>query len=368
MQEIPFMNLTRQKELIVGEVRTAFEKVMDITAFSGGPFVTSFEKNFAAWTGASYCAAVSNGTTALHAAMIALDIRPGDEIIIPANTFIATVWGPMYVGAVPVFVDCDPDTWEIDVTKVEAAITPRTKAVLAVHLYGQPFDVDPLLQICEKHNIYLVEDASQAHGALYKGRMVGTLGDMATFSFYPGKNLGTYGEGGGITTSNKEWYDRIQLVKNHASQEKYHHIELGYNYRMGGLEGAVLDIKLKYIDTWNGRRRDIAGRYLSEVNNAHIKMQMQPDKANSVFHLFVVTVVDRDHFRDYLQQKGIQTGLHYPVPCHLQPACAHYGYKQGDFPNAEYLAAHCVSLPMFPELTDSEVDRVVAALKDYRPS
>lgn len=365
MREIPFMNLTRQKEQIVEEVRDAFEKVMDITAFSGGPFVATFEKNFAAWTGSPYCAAVSNGTTALHAAMIALEIKPGDEIIIPANTFIATVWGPMYAGAVPVFVDCHPDTWEIDVSKVEAAITPRTKAVLAVHLYGQPFDVDPLLRICKEHKIFLVEDASQAHGARYKGRMVGTLGDMATFSFYPGKNLGTYGEGGGITTFNKAWHDHIQLVKNHASQEKYHHMELGYNYRMGGLEGAVLDIKLKYIDGWNARRRAIAQRYFKEVNNPKIKMQNQPLGIESVFHLFVVTVDNRDAFREYLQQKGIQTGLHYPVPCHLQPACAHYGYQEGDFPNSEYLAAHCVSLPMFPELTDAEINEVIAALAAY---
>jgi dTDP-4-amino-4,6-dideoxygalactose transaminase len=365
MQEIPFMNLTRQKDLIVGEVREAFEKVMDITAFSGGPFVASFEKNFAAWVGAPYCAALSNGTTALHAAMIALDIQPGDEIIIPANTFIATVWAPMYMGAKPVFVDCHPDTWEIDTAKVEAAITPRTRAVLAVHLYGQPFDADPLIDICKKHGILLIEDASQGHGATYKGRNVGTLGDMATFSFYPGKNLGTFGEGGGITTSNKAWYDRIQLVKNHASLEKYHHMELGYNYRMGGLEGAVLDIKLKYIDGWNARRRQIAARYFGEVNNPKIKMQKQPEGIASVFHLFVVTVEDRDGFRDYLQQRGIQSGLHYPVPCHLQPACAQYGYKAGDFPNSEYLAAHCVSLPMFPELREDELDTVIAALAGY---
>jgi len=218
MEPIPFMNLSRQYESIEEEVKSAMDDVMKVTAFSGGPFVQKFEESFADWCDAKYASAVSNGTEALHMAMVALDIKEGDEVILPANTFIATVWGPMYMKATPVFVDCDPDTWEIDVTKVEAAITSKTKAIIGVHLYGQICDMDALIAIGEKHGIPVLEDSAQAHGATYKGRKAGSLGDMACFSFYPGKNLGTFGEGGGVTTNNKTYYDRIQLVKNHASE------------------------------------------------------------------------------------------------------------------------------------------------------
>lgn len=365
MEPIPFMNLSRQYESIKEEVKSAMDDVMKITAFSGGPFVQKFEESFAEWCDAKYASAVSNGTEALHMAMIALDLQEGDEVIIPANTFIATVWGPMYMKATPVFVDCDPDTWEIDVTKVEEKITSNTKAIIGVHLYGQPCDMDALIAIGEKHGIAVIEDAAQGHGATYKGRTVGSLGDMACFSFYPGKNLGTFGEGGGVTTNNRAHYDKIQLVKNHASEEKYFHQELGYNCRMGGLEGAVLSVKLKHIDKWNNRRREIAKAYQTQLTTDKVKMQAQPEWSNSVYHLFVVTVDDREHFMNYLKENGVYSGMHYPVSCHLQKACAHLGHKKGDFPNAEYLAAHCVSLPMFPELRDDELAKTIEVINAY---
>lgn len=365
MDSIPFMNLTRQYESIKDEVFDAMKSVMEVTAFSGGPFVQKFEESFAAWCDANYACGVSNGTEALRMAMIALDIKEGDEVIIPANTFIATVWAPMYMNAIPVFVDCNPDTWEIDVTKIEEKITPKTKAIIGVHLYGQPFDVDAVRAIADKHGIPLVEDAAQGHGATYKGRKVGSMGDLACFSFYPGKNLGTFGEGGGVTTNNEDFYKRIQLVKNHASEEKYFHQELGYNCRLGGLEAAVLSVKMNHIDKWNNRRREIANAYQTQLTNSKIKMQAQPEWAKSVYHLFVVTVDDRQYFMKFLADNGVSSGMHYPVSCHLQKACAYLGYKEGDFPNAEYLAAHCVSLPMFPELTNEELARVIETINKY---
>ncbi len=365
MEPIPFMNLTRQYESIKEEVHTALEDVMKITAFSGGPFVQKFEESFADWCNAKYACGVSNGTEALRMAMIALDIKEGDEVILPANTFIATVWGPMYMKATPVFVDCDPDTWEIDVTKVEEKITDKTKAIIGVHLYGQPCDMDALIEIGNKHGIPVLEDAAQGHGATYKGRTVGSLGDLACFSFYPGKNLGTFGEGGGVTTNNEAFYKKIQLVKNHASENKYYHQELGYNCRLGGMEASVLSVKLNHIDKWNNRRREIAAAYQTQLTNDKVKMQKQPEWANSVYHLFVVTVDNREHFMNYLKENGVYSGMHYPVSCHLQKACEYLGYKEGDFPNAEYLAAHCVSLPMFPELRDDELAKVIEVINAY---
>lgn len=365
MEPIPFMNLTRQYESIKEEVHSALEDVMKVTAFSGGPFVQKFEESFADWCNAKYACGVSNGTEALRMAMIALDIKEGDEVILPANTFIATVWGPMYMKATPVFVDCDPDTWEIDVTKVEEKITDKTKAIIGVHLYGQPCDMDALIEIGNKHGIPVLEDAAQGHGATYKGRTVGSLGDLACFSFYPGKNLGTFGEGGGVTTNNEAFYKKIQLVKNHASENKYYHQELGYNCRLGGMEASVLSVKLNHIDKWNNRRREIAAAYQTQLTNDKVKMQKQPEWANSVYHLFVVTVDNREHFMNYLKENGVYSGMHYPVSCHLQKACEYLGYKEGDFPNAEYLAAHCVSLPMFPELRDDELAKVIEVINAY---
>lgn len=362
---VNFLDLKQQYHSIKDEVLAAVEDVFENTAFTNGPHVKKFEKNFAKYCETDYSCSVNSGTSALHLAMVALNIGPGDEVIMPANTFIATPWGPSYVGATPVFVDCDPNDWEIDVDAARAAITEKTKAIIGVHLYGKPCNVEALRALCDEHNIYFVEDAAQAQGARFKGRRTGGFGEMACFSFYPGKNLGTYGEGGGITTNNKDYYERIQKLKNHASEQKYYHQEIGYNMRMGGVEGAVLDIKLKYLDGWNQRRRDIAARYQSEITNDKVKMQEVTADYESIYHLFVVTVADREGFMNYLKENEIFAGMHYPVPCHLQKAYAHLGYKEGDFPNSEYLAAHCVSLPMYAELTDEEVSHVIEVINKY---
>lgn len=364
-EKIPCLDLKKQHRQIKGEIFTEFEKVLEKTAFSGGPFVTAFEEAFARFCGTRFAVAVNSGTSALHLAMLALGIGKGDEVIIPANTFIATPWAPSYVNATPVFVDCDPDTWEIDVAQIEKKITSKTKAIIGVHLYGQPFDVAAVKAICDKHKIFLVEDAAQAQGTKFKGMRVGGFGAMACFSFYPGKNLGACGEGGAITTNNETYYKHLQSLRNHGSSERYYHDEVGYNYRMGGLEGASLSVKLKHLEGWNIRRQAIAKRYLSEMTNSKIKMQKQPDWAESIFHLFVVTTENKDAFVKHLAANNIVAAFHYPVPCHLQKAYAQLKYTKGDCPNAEYLAEHCISLPMFADLADEEVSKVIAAVNQF---
>ncbi|WP_018479254.1 DegT/DnrJ/EryC1/StrS family aminotransferase [Pontibacter roseus] len=364
-EKIPCLDLKGQHQQIKAEVFEAFEKVYESTAFSGGPFVEEFEKNFSAFCQTKFAVGVNNGTSALHLAMLALGIGAGDEVIVPANTFIATAWGVTYTGATPVFVDCTPDTWEIDAAKIEEQITSRTKAIVGVHLYGQPFDVEALQGICNKYGLYLLEDAAQAQGAKYKDIPVGGFGEMACFSFYPGKNLGACGEAGCITTNNEAYYKHLLSLRNHGASVRYYHDEIGYNMRMGGLEGASLNVKLKYLPDWNNRRREIAKCYQQEITNPYIQMQAQPEWAESVYHLFVVTTENRDGLLSYLNEHNIIPGLHYPVPCHLQKAYAHLGYSEGAFPNAEYLASHCLSLPMYAELTDEEVRYVIEVVNAY---
>lgn len=364
-RKIPCLDLKGQHQQIKHEIFAAFEKVYEKTAFSGGPFVEEFEKSFSTFCDTKYTLGVSNGTTALHLAMLALGIGVGDEVIVPANTFIATAWGVSHAGATPVFVDCKPDTWEIDASKIEEKITSKTKAVIGVHLYGQPFDIDAVEAVCKKHNIRFIEDAAQAQGAVYKGKPVGGFGEMATFSFYPGKNLGACGEAGGITTNSEEYAKHIQSLRNHGSVVRYYHDEVGFNYRMGGLEGASLSVKLKYLPGWNAKRQAIAARYLSEIKNPAVKMQTPTADAQSVYHLFVVTTDDKARFVKHLEDHNIMPAYHYPVPCHLQKAYADLGYKNGDFPNSEYLASHCISLPMYAELSKEDVDRVINAVNKF---
>ena len=365
MESLHCLDLKRQYQSIKTEVLAITEKVFEETSFSGGPYVESFEKNFAEFCESKYSMAANNGTTALHLAMLALNIGPGDEVILPANTFIATAWGVSYVGAKIVFVDCDPNTWEIDATQIESKITNKTKAIAGVHLYGQPFDVNAVSALCKKYNLLLIEDAAQAQGAKYDGKRVGSFGEIACFSFYPGKNLGAYGEAGGLTTNSEALYKQVQILKNHGSSVRYYHDYIGYNYRMDGLQGAILDIKLQKLDGWNQKRRDIAKRYQSEIVNPKIKMQFQPQNCESVYHLFVITTENRDELIKYLAAQQIFAGLHYPVPCHLQKAYTDLGHQLGDFPNSEYLAAHCLSLPMFAEMTDQEIERVINCINTY---
>lgn len=364
-KNIPCLDLRGQHQQIKKEIFEAFEKVYEKTAFSGGPFVEEFEKAFAKFCDTNYALGVNNGTTALHLALLTLGVGVGDEVIVPANTFIATATSVCHAGATPVFVDCTSDTWQIDISKIEEKITPRTKAIIGVHLYGQPFDIEGVATICKKHDLFLIEDAAQAQGATYRNKPVGSFGEMACFSFYPGKNLGACGEAGGIVTNNEAYARKIESLRSHGSIVRYYHDEIGYNYRMGGLEGASLTIKLKYLPDWNGRRQTIAKRYQQGINNPKVKMQAQPDWAGSIYHLFVVTTDEKDAFVKHLAANNITAAFHYPVPCHLQKAFENLDYKQGDCPNAEYLASNCVSLPMYAELSDEDVQRVIDAVNKF---
>lgn len=364
-EKIFFLDLKGQHQQIKSEVFQAFEKVYESTAFSGGTFVEEFEANYASYCKVKHAIGVNNGTSALHLAMLTLGIGPGDEVIVPANTFIATAWAVSYTGAKPVFVDCTVDTWQLDPTKIKEKITTSTKAVVGVHLYGQPFDVDSVAKVCQDHQLFLLEDAAQAQGAQYKNIMVGGFGEMGCFSFYPGKNLGACGEAGGITTNNDAYFTHLLSLRNHGSTIRYYHDEVGYNMRMGGMEAASLDVKLKYLPSWNKRRKEIASRYAKKIKNPKITKQFQPDWADSVYHLYVITTEDRNALNTFLNDNGIFPGLHYPVPCHLQKAYQHLGYQGGDFPNAEFLSEHCLSLPIYAELTDEAVDFIIETLNAY---
>lgn len=363
--KVPFFDLKRQYLKLKPEIDEAIGKVLNDTAFSGGPYSEAFEKDFAAYIGARHAAGVGSGTDALHLAMRALGLGPGDEVILPANTFIATAWSVSYVEAAPVFADCDPDTWNIDPKSVEDKITRKTKAIIGVHLYGQPFDVDEVKRIADRQGIKLVEDCAQAHGARYKGVKAGAFGEMGAFSFYPGKNLGAYGEAGAVTTNSAEHAAAIKALRNHGSKVRYYHDTLGFNMRMDGIQGAVLGVKLRYLDEWNARRKEIASVYRENIKNPKIKLQARPEWAESVYHLFVITTKDRDALKKHLEKNDIWPGIHYPVPCHLQKAYSHLGHKRGDFPNTESLAEGCLSLPMFPEMTDGEAAKVVEVLNKY---
>lgn len=363
--KIPFLDIKRQHEELKAGIIEAISRVIDDAAFSGGPYVEEFEREFAHFCEAGFSAGVGSGTDALHLAVRALGVGPGDEVIVPANTFIATAWGASHAGATPVFVDCHPETWTIDPSRIEERITGRTRAISAVHLYGQPFDVDAVRAIARRHGLFLIEDCAQAVGAKYRGKRVGGLGDAGCFSFYPGKNLGACGEAGGVTTNSAEVDARVRSLRSHGSPVKYYHDEVGYNMRMDGIHGAVLSLKLKYIDRWNEKRRQIALRYLEGIKSTAIRTQSVPDWAGHVYHLFVVVTDERDRLKEHLESSGISPGIHYPVPCHLQKAYAHLGYGKGDFPNAEALSKGCLSLPLFPEMTDEEVEHVIEAVNGF---
>ena len=360
------IDLTRDYKAHEEEYMAAIKACCEDTAFSGGKYADKFDKEFAQYLGVPYVQGVNNGTSALHAALASLGIGEGDEVIVPANTYIASAWGVTYTGATPVFVDCTADTWEIDASKIEEKITDKTKAILGVHLYGQPFDFGAVKAIADKHNLFVVEDCAQAHGAKFEGQMVGTLGDLGCFSFYPGKNLYAFGEGGAVATKNAEYDKYVNVMKNQGCNVRYYHEMIGYNYRLEGLQGAVLSVSLKYLPQWTVRRQEIGKRYMTSINNPKITLQAHPDNTETVFHLFEVEVDGNpEDFVKYMAGKGIECNRHYPVPCHLQEAYKDLGYKVGDCPNAEYLAAHCATLPLFPEMTDDEVELVIEAVNAY---
>ncbi len=366
---VPFVDLQAQYRSIKSEVDAAIQRVLDTSAFVLGREVEAFERAFAEYVGAEFCVGVSNGTAAIQLALTACGVGAGDEVIVPANTFFATAEAVSTANASPVFVDCDADSYNIDASKIEAAITERTRAVIPVHLYGRPADLDAVFEIAERRNLIVLEDAAQAHGARYKGRRVGPLGSAGCFSFYPGKNLGAYGEGGAVVTNDKEVARRLRLLRDHGSEQKYRHEIVGYNFRLEGIQGAVLGVKLKYLDRWNALRREHAARYREllaplEESGALSLPRESPD-AESVHHLFVIQSDARDRLQRFLSAAGVQTGIHYPVPIHLQPAYASLGHKEGDFPSAESQSRRLLSLPMFAELTDAQIAYVSDALGDF---
>ena len=359
---VPFVDLKAQYHSIREEVGAAVGRVLENSSFILGREVEAFEEAFAAYVGARFCVGVSNGTAAIQLALTACGVGPGDEVVVPANTFFATAEAVSTANATPRFVDADPASCNLDVSRLEAAITERTRAVVPVHLYGQPADLDAVFEVAARHNLVVVEDAAQAHGALYKGRRVGALGRAGCFSFYPGKNLGAYGEGGAVVTDDPEVARRVRMLRDHGSERKYRHEFVGYNFRMEGIQGAVLGVKLKYLDAWNDLRRAHAARYDRLLRGAGLALPRQMPYARHVYHLYVVRSEARDELQRRLAATGVQTGIHYPVPIHLQPAYAALGHRPGDFPEAERQAASVLSLPMFAELTDEQIDRVAGAV------
>ena len=365
-ERIKRIDLTRDFAKHREEYMAAIAEVCEETAFSGGRFADRFDEEFAAFVGTRYACGLNNGTSALHCAMLALGVGPGDEVIVPANTYIATAWGVSYTGATPVFVDCTADTWQLDASKIEERITEKTKGIIGVHLYGQPFDFNAVKEVADRHGLFIVEDCAHAAGAAYEGRNVGTLGELACFSFYPGKNLYAFGEGGSVTCEKESYFKHMTRLKNQGCDRRYYHDEIGYNYRLEGVQGAVLSVSLKYLPEWTARRREIGERYHREITNPLITLQVHPENTDPVYHLFVITVPDHEDFVQYMEKENVECNMHYPVPCHLQDAYKFLGYKQGDCPNAEYLAGHCVTLPLFPEMRDEEVDRVIALCNAYK--
>ena len=368
---VPFVDLQAQYRAIKREVDEAIGRVLERAAFILGREVEAFEASFAEYLGARFCVGVSNGTAAIQLAVTACGVGARDEVIVPANTFFATAEAVSTAGATPVFVDADPVSCTIDVNKIEAAITERTRAIIPVHLYGQAADLDPIFEIAARHHLAVIEDAAQAHGALYRGRRVGTRGRANCFSFYPGKNLGAYGEGGAVVTDDPEVAHRVRLLRDHGSEQKYRHDIVGYNFRLEGMQGAVLNVKLKYLDGWNDLRRAHAARYgelLSEMNDGALTLPREMPYARHVYHLYVVQTEARDALQKHLAAAGVQTGIHYPVPIHLQPAYAALGHRAGDFPMAERQAARVLSLPMFAELTGEQIERVVGAVRAFAVS
>ncbi|WP_407180106.1 DegT/DnrJ/EryC1/StrS family aminotransferase [Bradyrhizobium sp. STM 3562] len=360
---IPFLDLKAQYQQIKPRVDEAIASVVASAQFVLGPEVTRFEDRFAAYCKVSHCRAVNSGTSALHLALLAAGVGPGDEVITVSMTFVATTAAILYSGARPVFVDVDPVTWTMDPALIEAAITPRTKAILPVHLHGLMAEMDPIMAIARRHGLVVIEDAAQAHGAEYRGRRAGSIGDLGCFSFYPGKNLGAYGEAGAIVTDRPDLVHKLSLLRDWGQAAKYDHVLPGYNYRMDGIQGAVLNVKMDYIESWTEARRAIAAHYDRLLAKCEFARPQPPAHSRHVYHVYAIGLSGRDEVLRSLQKSGIGAGIHYPVPVHLQKAYANLGYHAGDFPVTEHLAGTFLSLPIYPELTPENVAEVVTQLE-----
>jgi dTDP-4-amino-4,6-dideoxygalactose transaminase len=360
---IPFLDLKVQYRQMKGEIDSAVARVIDRAEFVLGSEVAAFEKRFAAYCGAKHCTALNSGTSALHLALLAADIGPGDEVITVSMTFVATTAAILYAGATPVFVDAHPDHWTMDPALIEAAITPRTKAILPVHLHGLMADMDPIMEVAKRHGLIVIEDAAQSHGAEYKGRRAGSIGDIGCFSFYPGKNLGAYGEGGATVTNDDAYAHKIAMLRDWGQEAKYHHVLRGYNYRMDGIQGAVLNVKMNYIEDWTEGRRNVARQYDRLLSARGLKRPSPPPHCRHVYHVYAVQVPNRDATQKALTEAGIGSGIHYPIPVHLQKAYGDVGCGPGDLPATETMCRRFLSLPMFAELAPDQVERVVAELE-----
>ncbi|MCK6471651.1 MAG: DegT/DnrJ/EryC1/StrS family aminotransferase [Planctomycetes bacterium] len=364
---IPVMDLKPQVAPLREQILAAWAKALEQTAFCLGPEVEAFEQEFAQYCGAAHAIGVNSGTSALHVALAALGVGPGDEVLTTPYTFVATSWAVSYCGATPVFADIVPATFNLDPAAAEKALTRKTKAIIAVHLYGQPAQMDALCDLAKRKGLPLIEDAAQAHGAMFQGRRVGTFGTIGCFSFYPSKNLGACGEGGLCTTQDAALAAKLKLLRNHASSAPYRFDELGYNYRMENLQAAALRIKLPHLEGWNERRRAIAARYDELLKDTDVRTPAVGPERSHVYHLYVVRHRQRNALARHLEEAGIGTARHYPVPVHRQPAYAHLDIPEGAFPCAEQAARECLSLPMYPELSDAQVDEVAAAVKAWKP-
>jgi dTDP-4-amino-4,6-dideoxygalactose transaminase len=363
--KVKFVDLARQYHAIKTEVDSAIAGVLERTDFILGNDVQRFEEEFAQYCEAGYAVGVDNGTSALELALRALDIGPGDEVLVPVNSFMASASAVSFTGATPMFVDMDPATYNIDVQQLEQRITPRTRAIMSVHLYGQPAEMDAIMGLAERRNLYVVEDACQGHGARYRGRRVGGIGHVAAFSFYPGKNLGAYGDGGAVVTNDRAVADRIKVLRNCGQREKYNHVALSYNRRLDTLQAAVLRVKLRYLDQWNTARRKWAAAYDLLLTDTGVVTPKTLPHVEPVYHLYVIQAPERAKLQAHLNGQGFATGIHYPVPMHLQPAYQPLRHREGDFPVAEKAASQLLSLPMFAELHTEEVEAVAACIRAF---
>ncbi|MDR1145966.1 MAG: DegT/DnrJ/EryC1/StrS family aminotransferase [Verrucomicrobiales bacterium] len=362
---IPYFSLAEQNRALRAELDAAIGSVIDSGAFCLGPEVEAFEREFAAWNGSRHVIATNSGTSALHLAARLLNLQPGDEVITTPFTFAATSWAISYAGATPVYADIAPDTYNLDPARVAAAVTPRTKAIFPVHLYGQPCDMAALRQIAADRGLAVVEDAAQAHGATVDGVKVGNFAPLTAFSFYPTKNLGALGEGGALVTADDALADRARALRNHGCRERYRHAEVGYNYRMEGLQGAALRVKLRHLDTFNAKRRALAGRYTENLRGLPLTLPVERPGVRSAWHLYVIRAADRDGLARHLAARGIGSAIHYPVPLHLQPAYVALGYRAGALPVAEQASREVLALPFYPEMPPAHADLVSAAIREF---
>jgi dTDP-4-amino-4,6-dideoxygalactose transaminase len=360
--KIPFVDLQAQYQTIAPEINAAIQGVLDRSDYVLGNEVRLFEDDFAKYIGTAHALSVGSGLDALQLALRAYGIGPGDEIITAANTFIATALAIVAVGAKPVLAEMDPTTYNIAPAAIEASITSRTRGIMPVHLYGQPADMEPILAIAKKHNLLVIEDAAQAHGAKYAGKRAGAWGHAAAFSFYPGKNLGAYGDGGIITTNDAAIAEKIRYLRNYGQKVKYEHVVAGTNSRLDTIQAAILRVKLRYLDRWNAQRNEHAAAYSAALADGSFVLPKVAENRSHIFHLYVLQVENRAAIQEFLNQHGIATGIHYPIPIHLQEACRHLGYRRGDFPLTEQASARILSLPMFPELTAQQRESIVEAL------